>query len=144
MNGPTLLACGLSVLLFGTPVFADGLVAARTIRAKTVLSAADVVLAPGPDGTLADPAMAVGLEARVTLYKGQPIRAEDLGHAAIVERNQAVMLSYRNGRLTILAEGRALGRGGTGDSIRVMNTGSRATVTGTIAPDGSVLVQPAN
>ncbi len=32
----------------------------------------------------------VGLEARVTLYAGRPIRAADLGPPALVDRNQIV------------------------------------------------------
>jgi flagella basal body P-ring formation protein FlgA len=51
-----------------------------------------------------------------------------------------VSLVYRRGPLSILAEGRALGRGGVGDSVRVINIASRATVTGLVAPDGTLTV----
>jgi hypothetical protein len=72
----------------------------------------------------------------------RPVRAADLGPPAVVERNQIVGLAYRSGGLAILTEGRALARGGVGDVIRVMNLASRATVTGTIGPDGLVAVGP--
>jgi flagella basal body P-ring formation protein FlgA len=61
-----------------------------------------------------------------------------------VDRNQMVSLVFRSSGLTILTEGRALDRGGVGDVIKVMNLASRTTVTGTIAPDGSVMVNTGN
>ena len=91
-------------------------------------------------GALTHPADALGLEARVTIYAGRPVRAGDLGLPAVVERNQIVPISFLSGGLAIKAEGRALARGGVGDVIRVMNLASRTTVSGRIAPDGQVVV----
>jgi flagella basal body P-ring formation protein FlgA len=123
------------------PALAESVVATRTIRAQSIIEAADLTMSDTvAPGALTDPALALGLEARVTLYAGRPVRAGDLGPPAIVERNQIVPLSYRTGGLAIQVEGRALARGGVGDVIRVMNLASRATVTGRIAPDGQVLV----
>ncbi len=131
------------LMLLPLPAYADSLVATRTIPARTVLAAEDIaVVAAEIPGALSDPAAALGQEARVTLYAGRALRAADLGAAAMVERNQKVALIYRMGGLSILTEGRALARGGTGDTIRVMNLASRATVTGTVGPDGSVSVGP--
>lgn len=122
---------------------ADSLVATRTIRAQSILGPADVALtSESHPGALADPAEALGREARVALYAGRPIRAGDLGAPAIVDRNQRVALVYTSGGLAITAEGRALGRGGIGDDIRVMNLSSRSTVKGRIGPDGVVRVGP--
>lgn len=123
------------------PALADTLVATRTIRAQAVLTAADLALIETEvPGALADPGQAIGLEARTILYEGRPIRATDVGPAAIVERNGLVTLVFRRGGLTITAEGRALGRGGPGDRIQVMNLDSRTAVIGTIGEDGRVLV----
>jgi len=123
------------------PAAADTLVAARTIRAQAVLTAADLALIEAEvPGALADPGQAIGLEARTILYEGRPIRAEDVGPAATVDRNGLVTLVFRRGGLTITAEGRALGRGGPGDRIQVMNLDSRTTVIGTVGEDGRVLV----
>ena len=49
-------------------------------------------------------------------------------------------LSYASGPLTIVTEGRALDRAAAGEPVRVMNLASKQTVTGTVAPDGSVEV----
>jgi flagellar basal body P-ring formation protein FlgA len=136
-------APGLALILClaAAPALADAVIATRTIRAMTVLGPQDMaVVAADIPGALTDPALAVGLEARVTLYAGRPIAEADLGRPALIERNQTVALIYRSGGLSILTEGRALDRAAVGEAVRVMNLSSRATVTGTVAPDGSVLV----
>lgn len=133
----------LMLLMLAAPAQAETLVATRTVRAQTVVAAQDLgLIRDTVPGMLADPAEAIGQEARVTLYAGRPIRPADLGPPAIVERNQIVPLAYRAGPLSILTEGRALARGGAGDTIRVMNLASRSTVSGRIRADGTVAVGP--
>jgi flagella basal body P-ring formation protein FlgA len=66
--------------------------------------------------------------------------ADHIGPPALIARNQIVTLFYHSGPLVIAAEGRALGRAGPGDALRVMNLSSRSTVTGFVRPDGTVLV----
>ncbi|MFM7442840.1 MAG: flagellar basal body P-ring formation chaperone FlgA, partial [Tabrizicola sp.] len=70
----------------------------------------------------------------------KPVRLGDLGPPTLVERNQPVTLVYLSGGLAISTEGRALARGSVGDEVRVMNLGSRNTVTGRVGPDGTVYV----
>ncbi|MGL6209761.1 MAG: flagellar basal body P-ring formation chaperone FlgA [Paracoccaceae bacterium] len=129
--------------LLASPALAESLVATRPIRAQQAIAAEDVTLVDADiDGALRHPAQAIGLEARVVIYPGRPVRAADIGPPAIVERNQIVPLAYRAGALAILTEGRALSRGGAGDMIKVMNLTSRTTVTGLIGSDGTVIVGP--
>lgn len=71
---------------------------------------------------------------------GRPLRPGDIGPPAIIERNDLVTLIFRQGGLTIAAEGRSLGRGSVGEAVRVMNLSSRTTVTGRVKQDGSVEV----
>ena len=123
------------------PVSADTLVATRTIRPAPLIGPQDVALvAETHPGALSDPDEVLGMEARVALYPGRPIRPGDVGPAAVVERNGIVPLIFRRGGLTIHAEGRALGRGAPGETVRVMNLSSRSTVSGVIGDDGSVHV----
>ena len=132
------LAAALAAAL---PAHADTVVAARTIRAKSLLGPADVAAIPGDlPGGLADPAAAIGQEARVTLYAGRPIRAGDIGPPAIIERNQLVSLVFDTPTLSITADGRALDRAGVGDRVRAMNLASRTTVFGTVSPGGTIIV----
>ena len=143
MRAPALRAAALGLALFaaGPMAAAETLVATRTIRATDLIGPADVTTTNGAQpGALSHPDQAVGLEARVALYAGRPIRPGDVGPAAVVERNGIVTLVYRSGSLSILSEGRALGRAAPGESLRVMNLSSRSTVTGIVAEDGRVHV----
>ncbi|WP_108483860.1 flagellar basal body P-ring formation chaperone FlgA [Oceaniglobus ichthyenteri] len=121
--------------------FADSVVAARTIRSQAILGPADLTMVTADlPGTFSNPDDVIGMEARVVLYAGRPIRASDIGPPALVERNQIVMVYYRAGPLNIVMEGRTLARAGVGDRLRVMNLESRNTVTGIVSQDGSIIV----
>jgi len=125
----------------GGQVMADTVLAARTIPARTVIGPADITLhAADMIGAVSDPQDAIGMEARVALYAGRPIRHGDIGVPAIVERNDIVTLHYAGNGIAIATEGRALGRAGVGDSLRVMNLSSRATITARIGNDGVAYV----
>ncbi len=138
----TAVLFGFALMTGSVPAVAESLVAARTIRALSVVTPQDLAVSDAViPGALTDAADAVGLETRVVIYPGRPVRPEDLAPPAIVERNQVVPLVYRHGTLAISAEGRALGRGTVGDRVRVMNLASRNTVSGTIGPDGRVWVE---
>lgn len=132
----------LLVLAVG-PARADTVIAARTIRAQTLIGPLDVKLTEGDvDGAYTDLDAVIGTEARVALYAGRPVRSGEVGAPAVVERNQLVTLLYRAGGLIIVAEGRALGRAGTGERLKVMNLESRQTISGQVQSDGSVTVGP--
>jgi len=128
--------------LLAAPVQADVLVAARTLRAGVAIEAGDIVLLPDapPPGAATHPDEVIGQEARVTLYAGRAIPLASLSPPALVERNQLVTLVFQRNGLEIRADGRALGRGAEGAEVRVMNLGSRSTVTGTVAAPGLVSV----
>ncbi|MEM0947058.1 MAG: flagellar basal body P-ring formation chaperone FlgA [Pseudomonadota bacterium] len=135
-------ACAFLMLLLSVAqVAADTVIAIRTIRAREVIMPADLRVDPAHvPGTLSDPVHAIGQEARYTIYAGRPVRLNDLVTAAVVERNELVLLFYRQGALSIRADGRSLGRGAVGDRVRVMNLASRATVTGTVVAPGQISV----
>lgn len=131
----------LALLMLNGPALAESVVATRTIRAQSVISSGDLATVDADlPGALDDPSLAVGQEARVAIYAGRPVRAQDLGAPALVERNQLVSLIFLSGGLAISTEGRALARGAEGAVIRVMNLGSRATVSGRVGPDGAIYV----
>jgi flagella basal body P-ring formation protein FlgA len=136
---PRFVALTAAFLSVTAPALAESLVAARTIRAQSVLGPEDVMLSDSViPGALTDISQVVGREARTVIYPGRPIHPADLGVPALVARNQIVPLQYVNGTLSITVEGRALGRGAAGERIRVMNLASRTTVTGIVMPDGSL------
>ena len=126
-----------------TDASGQSLIATRTIPARSVLAEGDVELtAQTFPGAASDVARVVGQEIQVALYKGRPILTRHLSEPATVERNAAVMLAYRAGAVMIVTEGRALARGGTGDTIRVMNLASRTILSGRVGQDGTIHVTP--
>ena len=127
--------------LLALPVQADTLVAARTIPAQTLIGPDDLLLqAVDVPGGTDDALLLIGMEARTSLYAGRPVRPADVGAPALVDRNQIVPLIYDVGGLRIATEGRALGRAGAGEILRVMNLSSRATVSARVSEDGAAYV----
>lgn len=136
-----MIRCTSILLVLSGPAIADTVVAARTIPARSIIAAGDLLVRDVDiAGAVADPQMIVGKEARVALYAGRPIRAGDISAPAVVERNQHIEMIYFGESLTIRAEGLALERAGPGDRIRVMNTSSRSTVMARIGQDGNAYV----
>jgi len=134
----------LLLILMATisPAVAETVVATRTIPALSVISADDVTINGEPTAEAVNAAQSIiGMEARVALFAGRPIRPGDIGQPAVVERNQVIPLAFERNGLVISTEGRALGRAGPGDTIRVMNIGSRMTVSAMIGGDGVAYVQ---
>ena len=143
MTGWKAVASGLAIAVtaLASVAEAESLISSRVIAGRSIVTAADLRLSDEAHvGALTDPSEAIGLEARVTIYAGRPIRASDLGAPAVVERNDIVRLRYAQGVLLIETEGRALSRGAIGERVRVMNMSSRATVTGMIVSAGEVEV----
>ena len=134
----------LAILFFlglAVPVRADVVVAAGTIRSQQIIGPQDVTIADGSvPGALTEVADAIGLEARINIYPGRPVRAGDLQEPALVERNELVTLQFSSGGLMIVTDGRSLDRAGLGERLRVQNLASRTTVTGTVAGPGLVTV----
>lgn len=132
----------LVLLCLAAPAMAESVVALRTIPAQTVITPTDIAIdAQDIPGGLSDPALIVGMEARVALFPGRPIRAGDIGAPAMVERNQIITLHYNKNGLQISTEGRALARAAMGEVIRVMNLSSRTSVSAKIGEDGAAYVQ---
>lgn len=129
--------------LAALPGMADaaGVVAARTLPAGTVIAEGDLTVSASARSGISDPAMAVGLQTRVTIYEGRPVQSASLRAAEIVARNQIVRLTYQRGGLSITTEGRALAPGAARDLIRVMNTASRSTIFARVNPDGTLSVE---
>lgn len=134
------LVLAIALILPGAAI-ADMVVATRTIRAQSVVTAMDIAMKPGDaPGAATHPDDVVGQEARVALYAGRPIRPSDLGPPAVVERNQIIPLIFEANGLRIVTEGRSLSRAGAGERVRVMNMSSRSTVSGRVTADGRVIV----
>jgi flagella basal body P-ring formation protein FlgA len=127
----TILAGGYEAVL------AEDIVAARNIRAGSLIVATDIVT-PQDRDALRRAIDIVGMEAGRTFYQGQPIDETKLRAPTLIKRNTIVQMEYARGPMTISAEGRALDPGGLGDRIRVMNLGSKRIVTVVVTGENAV------
>lgn len=125
--------------LLPAAALADDLIATRHLPAGTILAAGDIAVTLSPHAGLSH-AEALGKQLRIAVYEGRPISKGQLTTPTLVSRNQLVTLAYENAALRIETEGRALGAGGEGDLIRVMNLSSRATLMARINADGTLTV----
>jgi flagella basal body P-ring formation protein FlgA len=140
LRAATIFTLFVAMLAAGA-VLAQSVQPVRAIRAQTVLAPEDLTLVeesvPGAVGAVE---FAAGQEAKVALYPGRPILESQIGAPALVERNAVVRMTFVDGPLRIVTDGRALDRAAAGETVRVMNLASRQTVTGTVAADGSIEV----
>lgn len=134
----------IAFFFLSVPALAETVVANGTIRSMALIGPSDVRLIEGDTpGAVADLAVAIGMEARVNLYPGRPIRPGDLRPPAVINRNEIITLQYSANGLLIVTEGRALDRAGIGERLRVLNLASRTTITATVLEAGTAVVGPA-
>ena len=139
MKSIVLSSCSL-LFLMATASDAD-IVAKRTIRAQAILTEDDLAIRAGASSNAESELLEfVGMETREVLYAGRPISRSQLGEPAIVQRNEIVQMIYLTGSVQIVTEGRALGRAALGETIRVMNLGSRTTVSAQVEGPARVRV----
>lgn len=130
------ILAGLSGLCLGGIASAADVISTRTLRVGTVLTAGDVTART--DAAAAQLDEIVGREVRKTIYAGHPVIAQDLGPPTYVHRNDVVVMSFRTKFLGLRTLGRALGRGGEGEVIDVMNIDTRLTVRALVTAPGHV------
>lgn len=82
----------------------------------------------------------VGMTPRRPVRANEPVKMGDLQAPVIVAKNSTVTLIVETPGLQLTAVGRALGNGGVGDVVQVMNAQSRTTVEGVVEGPGRVRV----
>jgi flagella basal body P-ring formation protein FlgA len=119
----------------------------RSLRPGEVIKASDVIVERRPkteirgDGMAAG--LAVGLAARVSLRNGQALRADDLIKPQVVQRNEAVTITYEVPGIMLTVRGKALEAGAMGDVVGVLNIQSNRTVQATVIAPGRVSIAAA-
>jgi flagella basal body P-ring formation protein FlgA len=121
---------------------AGGVVTTRILPAGAVVTAADVRLKdPGNQSDVDALAAMIGKETRRVIPEGSILSDRDLKAETLVQRNAVVRMEFAKGLLSISADGRALSSGAYGETIKVMNLDSRATVSAIVIGRGKVAVQ---
>lgn len=93
-------------------------------------------------GFISDPEAIVGMIAVRTVLPDRLIYPAQLRKPAVLKAGQPVSVLLRLGALSIFMRGETLADANVGDTVAVRNKANGVIVTGTVAPDGSVLVDP--
>lgn len=126
-----IFACGSS---YGAEILAK-----RTLRVGVIVGPGDLLLQGSDDQSLLN--QLLGLEMRRAVYAGHSVTPDHLGPPTLVRRNEIVAMVYRAGGLGIRTEGRALTRGGKGETVEIMNLASRQTVRAVVTGPRQVEVR---
>lgn len=77
---------------------------------------------------------------RRLVVAGEPIKTQEIEPPQIVSRGELVTMIYKNGPLSLTAQGKALQNGAKGDMIRVVNANSSRTLEAKVTDIGEVAV----
>ena len=91
-----------------------------------------------PLNAVTDAKSLVGQVARRALPTGQTLREGDIARPDLVERNQAVTVTYETPGLTLTLRGRALAAGPAGAVVPVQNPASKRTIEAIVTGQGRV------
>jgi len=109
----------------------------RRIRRGAIIRARDVVLhkldrARVASATVLDRTNVVGLAARRTLRRGEPLNSGDLRAPVLVRRGALVTMEIQTSQMRLTARGKALESGSRGDTVRIRNIQSKRVIEGTV------------
>lgn len=119
----------------------------RRLQPSDVIGAADVRLAQVPQRSLpGQPVdsldLVIGQSPKRVLVSGQPLSAGDIGAPVMVNKGDTVVIVVDTPNMYMAAQGLALGAGGRGDVVQVMNPLSRAIVAARITAPGKATIAP--
>jgi flagella basal body P-ring formation protein FlgA len=122
-------------------------VAVRRLEPGDVITADDVRVTQVAERRLAgtverDIADVVGQTPKRTIVAGQPVETADVGAPIMVPKGATVVLVLETPNMSLTAQGLALGSGGRGDVIQVMNPLSRAIVAARVTGAGEAVIEP--
>ena len=118
---------------------------AQALAKGVVISAADLTSRTLPSSqvfvsTVAEVADVVGLQTLRPLPANQPISKLHVRMAPLISRGQLVDFIYARGTVQLAGSAQALEDGAAGQTIRLLNPATRATLIGTVQTNGRVFV----
>jgi flagella basal body P-ring formation protein FlgA len=143
----TRLALLTIALLMAFPAFADtGLrvvVPAHDIARGDTIQESDLTYQTIADanvmsGTVTSMTMLVGMEARRVLRAGESVRGDDVRHPILVTKGSTVTMTFEAPGITLIATGRAMGEGGQGQTVTVLNPASYRQISAVVTGPGTV------
>jgi flagella basal body P-ring formation protein FlgA len=114
----------------------------RALRSGETIKASDVTTERRPKSEIGNESMsleqAIGLAAKHPMRAGQALRSNDLMRPQVVQRNEAVTLTYEVPGILLTVRGKALETGAVGDIVGVLNIQSNRTIQAVVTGPGRV------
>jgi flagella basal body P-ring formation protein FlgA len=124
----------------------QAIVASHMLAPGETLNAADLTLALLPENqgqnAITSMANALGMAVTEGVQAGAPVLANNLAAPIVVRKGNFVVLKLLAPGMVLTAQGVALGAGGVGDLIPVLNPASHAVVQAAITGPGSADIAP--
>ena len=122
------------------------LTASHALQPGQVLTAADVTPMPLPQSQAGNAvtatAQALGMAVATAVPAGAPLMANNLTTPVLVQKGALVVLSLSGPGMKLTAQGIALGTGGIGSAIPVLNPASHAVVEAVVSGPGTADIAP--
>ena len=124
-----------------------GVVATRRLAPGEAIRASDVRAVQVADrgatgGAVTDVSQVIGQAPKRAIVAGQALTAADVGTQVMVAKGETVAMALDTPGMSLTAQGVALGPGGRGDVIQVMNPLSRAVVAARVTGPGRAVIAP--
>lgn len=132
---------GIYVGLVDVPVFT------RQMSRNDIIESGDLTTKSIPETqlrkeTVTDAGKLIGLSPRAVISANRPIRQSEVNLPIIVKKGENVQMTYTTPSISIKTSGVALQDGAMGDNIRVKNDKSEKAVSGHVAGEGHIEVNP--
>lgn len=122
----------------------DQIVAARPIRAGTILADADFRVEPhvhwGPPDTAQHTVPVAGWVAKRGIAEGTVLEASRVAPPPVIKAGAPVRVTYRHSNVSVALDGVALNDGATGEVVRVRTPRKTGVVSATVTAPGEAVV----
>ena len=92
------------------------------------------------DSFVTDAESLIGQQVVRTLIAGKPVRTRDVRSRVLVAKGSLAMLTLKTNRMLLTVRVLAMGDGGMGETIRVLNTRSKKTIEAIVTGAGHITV----
>lgn len=116
---------------------------ARNLNAGEVVGPEDLVwakAAAAPVDAISDASSAIGMAARRPLRAGATAQSRDLAAAQVVKAGDVVTVTYQQGGVSLVLQGRAMGAAAVGEAFAVQNPASKKLIQAVAAGPGQGLI----
>lgn len=119
---------------------------ARSLAAGEIVQAQDLIwskAAVAPADAPGDAEAIIGLAARRPLRAGAAVAARDVSAPQVIKSGELITVSYEDGGISLVLQGKAMGAASLGESFAVQNIASKKVIQAVASGPGQAMVGPA-